>query len=274
MNGDSTTIDRPVLVATHPRSGTHATIDFLRRQFAACRMRPRWGASPHTLYLNLDHVAPTSSPHLSRAEAEQRLSRAAKPIIKTHCRPEFREIAPAEAFGRGLLEQATVLYIVRDGRDVLCSTQMWLWNQTPQARVSISAFLRQESEGRSRVGHWAEHVRAWTRCEKVHVMRYEDLIQRTSQTLSWLEEVLGVRAEWREPLLPSRPRWGGRWGDYLRRIRHDYRSSAIIGRPPGITPPRWRRDFSREDRAFFHEEAGEILMRYGYEESEAWIDPR
>ena len=49
-------IDRPILIASHPRSGTHLTIDFLRRQFSPCSSWKHWGESLDNLYLPLEAI--------------------------------------------------------------------------------------------------------------------------------------------------------------------------------------------------------------------------
>jgi hypothetical protein len=41
--------------------------------------------------------------------------------------------------------------------------------------------------------------------------------------------------------------------------------------PPTERLERWREAFTPEDRAFFHAEAGDLLLALGYETSDRWV---
>ena len=47
-------IGKPILIASHPRSGTHLTIDLLRKQFQECQSYKRLGEPFDRLYLALE----------------------------------------------------------------------------------------------------------------------------------------------------------------------------------------------------------------------------
>src|SRR5450755_924617 len=82
---------RPIIVASHPRCGTHLLIDTLRLNFSECQSRKRVGERLDRLYLNFDDILRDESP-LSCSVAEKILKRAQRPIIKTHAWPTFDRV--------------------------------------------------------------------------------------------------------------------------------------------------------------------------------------
>ena len=141
----------------------------------------------------------------------------------------------------------------------------------PETRCSLSHFLRQQVNGQSRVKSWAEHVRAWMQQPGVHVLGFEELIRTPQDTIACLGAVLDMSPSYAQPLLPRSPKniWQGRW---TRLTRWKPESSAIIGYYGGQKTKKWKQSFSESDRAFFHQEAGDLLMELGYVESDAWVD--
>jgi len=263
---------RPIVVATHPRSGTHLTIDLLRKQFQACQGWLWFGETLHHLYLNLDRLIPGHSPGLSLDRAQGLLQRASRPIIKTHSKPEFaKHEDAAKQFARHVVEAGDVIYVVRDGRDVLCSAHVWRQEYDPSARCSLAKFIRQRIDGKSRVELWADHVAAWTSREKVHVLKFEDIISSTRVVIKDLAERLALDPMWATPHLPEKIEQGGRWADYWRRVTRNFESTAITGRYNGKGPEDWVEVFTERDRLFFEEEAGDTLRAFGYEYDEQWV---
>ena len=262
---------RPVFVVSHQRSGTHLTIDLMRRQFPACRSR-RWpGEYLHYHYLDADLMRAGHRWHLSVARAARLLDRAARPLVKTHSLPGF-DWLPDEA-RRFLLERYVVaerIYVARDGRDVLCSLHLWRQEWDASARCSLSEFLRQENRGVNWVRRWAEHVRCWLAEPEVHVLRYEEVVADPAAAVARIAAWAGLTPVGAEPLLPPRLRgpWHRRW---MRFMTVDAPSTAVLGRYRGRSPAAWREVFTRADRAFFQEQAGDALLALGYEDSEAWI---
>lgn len=251
---------RPVVVASHERSGTHLLIDLLRKQFAACATRKRWGEPMDRLYCSVDAL---SHGTLDAATAKDVLRRAPRPVIKTHGWPDF--FVPGHDFlpddwQAWLRDRADVLYMARDGRAVMCSYYLYM-QYRPEARVPLSAFLRQQHSGMSRVKRWARHVQAWQAAPEAHVVTFERLLRHTSEALSDLEAHLGLEARRTQPLLPARLTsvWHSRFN---RLFATQPESTAIVS---GEDRLRWREAFSPADCAFFHEEAGDVLIDLGYE---------
>lgn len=256
---------KPVVVASHPRSGTHLLIDLLRRQFSECNSW-KWPLERlDRLYLNLDELKGTE--HLVDEEtALHILTRTERPIVKTHAFPDFEigflethEGDIASDWVEWVKNMGTILYMYRDGRDVVCSYQLFRSSFDPDARCDIGTFLRQEDHGLNRVSRWAQHVRQWIRQPNVHPIKFEDVIKDTEDTLKNMENLLGLSAKMKKPLLP-RP-FHSIWESRAARlfgIRPE--STAIIN---GNNKD-WQSVFTPEDESFFEEHAGDLMSKIGY----------
>jgi hypothetical protein len=268
---------RPIIVASHPRSGTHLVLDTLRRQFRDCRSWKWPGERLDRLYFNIDSLLDSSTPSLSEPQAIRILGRARRPLIKTHALPGlanwFRAQQlrpPPPEWLEWLSRHAETCYVLRDGRAVLCSYHQYVRGFDPSAPASLSDFMRQTRDGISRVRAWADHVRAWRAQPQVLVLRFEDLLGQPEATLAMIAERFGMTPRWVTPLTPKRSRnlLEGRVARILS-IRPE--SSAILGGGGGEKPPPWPEAFRPEDRAFFHRETGNLLIELGYETSSDWV---
>ena len=264
---------QPVIVASHPRSGTHLLMDTLRRQFEACRSWKWPGERLDRLYCSVDELNADRG-RLDEKTARRILGRTQRPIVKTHAWPGYQNTFLPEHHGglpsswvRWLDEQGTVFYVYRDGRDVLCSYQLFRQKFDPGAHRSVGEFLRGAEEGINRVRRWARHVRTWRAENGVHPVQFERLIAEPAVVIQELGDVLGQEPKWRTPLLPRSfdTIWKSRWAR-LTQMRPE--STAIINGDK----QNWREDFTPEDRAFFHEEAGDLLRALGYIESAEWVE--
>lgn len=256
-----------MFLATHRRSGTHLSIDLLRRHFSACRARKRWLEGLDSLYLNLDSVNPPLRLPLDRALA--RLARAPRPIVKTHADPDFEDFAaPGRAFAHALLADADVIAVHRDVRDVLASYHHYARSYDSSAARSLSQFIHEKPCGVSRPRAWALQVRRW-REAGAHSIGYEEIVGDPAPTLERLAGLLDLPVEGTLPLLP--PPLGGRWhARWLVAFSRDPEATTVPG--AAGRPQRWREVLSVSDRAFIQQEAGELLIELGYEDSDAWVE--
>jgi hypothetical protein len=260
-------IGRRIVVATHRRSGTHLTLDLLRRQFHACRARKGLGEGLDTLYLNLDRLDGRRRP-LSEEAALERLRRAPRPLVKTHALPCPRPGLHADFLAR-LYADADVYAVVRDGRDVLCSLHAYVRSYDRRAPASLSDFLRERQDGASRVEIWARSVRESLALPGVRHLAYEEIVARPRAVLERLGGELGLEPLYLQPLLPRPLR--SRWASRMERLSRDPGATTI---PAGGPSSSWHRAFSRADRELFQREAGDLLTELGYESSDAWVCER
>jgi hypothetical protein len=242
----------PILIASHRRSGTHLTLDLLRRNFPACRPRMLPLENPHDSYLNLDRFEAGHKVACDEPEALRILGKSARPLLKTHSEPDFTEIDPARrAFLDGLLAKTKTVYVWRDGKKVMCS--MWTWRRVfdASARVPFAEFIRQTDErGRSRVRVWGEHVSAWRAHEGVMVIDFDRIVRDTHALLDELGVFIGESPVVQAPPLPRSNTT--RLQSYLSRLTGNLESTnqhAAGGRPPKPDEV-----FSPEDEAFFERE--------------------
>ena len=257
-------IGKPIIVASHPRSGTHLTIDLLRKQFPACTSYKLPMQPLDRLYLGLEALSAPPAKSISEAQALKILKKSQRPIIKTHASASLSHLSKnKQHWQQWLAQEATMLYIVRDGRSVLCSLHLFMQSYDPTTRCSLSDFLRQTVNGKSRVKRWAHHVEQWSAYPNVHLIKFEDIFKQPRATVAKLSRILELEANYTEPFLP-RPissLWHGRW---IRLTATKPESTAIIGYYKGQKPAKWKAAFNQADHDFFNAEAGNLIRRLGH----------
>ena len=269
----------PIVVATHQRSGTHLVIDFLRKQFKECRGWKWPGEGLSWQFLRMDRLGNPRHPNMP-SKALRILRRAPRTVLKTHYAMGFRhwldtysKMPQIKPFCDVFAGTTRVIYVYRDGRSMICSWHLFQQRNEVSARVPISDFIRQIDTqfGVSRVKAWAMHVDAWLDEPDTVVLAHEEVLKDPRGTITKLGSELGLTPLFKEPLLPKP--WKSRTKRRLSRL-FAFRTEGTthMGRFKGQVPVKWKTGFTREDRAFFHEEAGDLLIRLGYEDSADWID--
>ncbi|MCS3642382.1 sulfotransferase domain-containing protein [Salinibacter ruber] len=258
-------IGRPIVVATHPRSGTHLTIDLLRKQFEECKgWLWFWEPLSH-LYLNLDRLDENTKPGLTLEKAQNILQRADRPIVKTHSTPSLDRFTDRHLeFAEALIRKAEIIYVIRDVRDVLCSAHIWRQEYDPSARCSFSRFIRQKEKNESRVKRWASHVESWTSNSKVNVIRFEDILSSPGKVVEKFSEILGENALRKKPYLPEKAKHRNKLNDYLKRIIEYPESTAILGRYKNKEPKKWKKVSTKNDKKLLKKRASKTLKKFGY----------
>ena len=268
---------RPIVVASHPRSGTHLCIDLLRLNFEPCRSRKAWFERADRLYFSLDafgRADQSFDAHL----AKRILGRTARPIVKTHSLSDLStgglqrspwRIRPELA--DWFRSNASIVYTYRDGREVLRSLYYFMQSFEPVARVPFSQFIRQEIRGMSRARVWAEHTRTWLAHPKALCLSMDQIRRDCAQTLDTIARSLDLPPLRHVPKVPSRCN-----SDIVsrawRRILPEPGSTAIVAYRKNECFGHWRDAFSDPaDREFFHREAGDLLIALGYEKSDRWV---
>jgi Sulfotransferase domain len=96
-------------------------------------------------------------------------------VIKTHDAPEGNEKA---------------IYLIRDGRASMVSYQNYLANYS-----KLSCDLNDVITGSVNFGSWSDHVNAWAPLKRPNtlLLKFEDLIDDTSGTVTKLAEFLGLK---------------------------------------------------------------------------------
>ena len=262
---------RPVVVAGHPRSGTHLLIDTLRLNFPRCASWKRPLERMDRLYLDLSGEGGTIRPEIVRDV----LTRVERPLIKAHALPDFQTEVLVERplqLEPELIDwlrcNATFVYVYRDGREAICSTYAALYRS---GGLSLGDFMLQQQHGMSRPRLWAHHVQAWLEDSRVYALAMRELLRQGAAVFPHIAEKLGFC--WRSGAIPALPPicGPGLLPRLRRRIVRRPRSTAAVAGRPVLD---WRMAFTPADREFFHQEAGQMLIKLGYEDSDLWTDPR
>lgn len=265
-------IDRPIIIASHQRSGTHLTIDLIRRHFPLTNPRLRPLETLHHLYVDLDSFNPGHHNPMTVETALRLLIRVPRPIIKTHtlpsellCKPEFRDIV------HRIYERAQTVNVVRDGRNVMLSLHRFEKPWNPAARVPFPDFIRTLYEGLVRPAYWNHHVSQWQRVHDCLTLRFKDIIKSPLDAIHQLGAFLGMTPVLRDPILP--PNMRNRYEGWLRRLVGNTETTTIPGERPAPDEPRtWKEAFTPEDCAFFRDHAGDRLIELNYESDHAWAN--
>lgn len=154
-------------------------------------------------------------------------------LIKTHQPPQ---------------DDSPVLHMVRDGRQACISYFHYLQDQFPEAQKTLLDIVA----GNDHCSHWSRHYLEWAGQAHRLEVRYEDLIEPSTEQLKKMASFLNYNGEvksWENPF------------DDLRELKpHIFRE----GRNERIYPPEW--DESVE--LLFQRLHGELNQALGYVENE------
>ena len=155
---------RPIVVLSHPRSGTHLMIDGLRHFFRETRLKQRFNQPVHDLYLNLDRLD-DSHPYAAKPEVFRRRFATAtqRVIVKSHCTVEVDQVGPSyRGLAQAVFDAADLVCVVRDVRPVLASYMALRPLKFPDSPTNLHDFLRSRLDADLMPAEgWAHHVRGW-----------------------------------------------------------------------------------------------------------------
>lgn len=169
--------------------------------------------------------------------------------------------------------EAKVIHIIRDGRDAAVSALHHSRNfgsgnpapkQTGESRFSKNQLRKLAADWRDRVGRTVEEGPTLLG-ENYREVRYEDLLKRPEVELRLLIEFLGA-AVYPETL--SRCVAATSF-EKLSRGRERGQEDATSFFRKGVAGD-WKNTFTDQDRETFKREAGELLVKLGYEEDDGW----
>jgi hypothetical protein len=243
--------ERPVFVVGSPRSGT----SFMARSL---------GRVPG--FVDLGEVAPLKASiaelsTLPEEEAGRRLRQTLERVRLLGLVRNLRAVeqTPEATFVLGpalrAYPQATVLHMIRDGRDVACSLLEKGW-------------LRDESSGADDVGApYGGHARPWVEPERVE--EFEGVSEARRAGWAWRRHLTAARTaapdalEVRYEELAADPRAVA--ARIAERIDADPEALAeALGAMHAESVGRWRKDLTAEQLAEVEAEAGPLLRELGY----------
>lgn len=250
-----------ILVVSHRHSGTHWMIDSLRSNFLDVEYQ----------FYNLDEISRNHQHYIPVSEFTKKISKASRRLIlKSHMTAQLTPFGSSEReFVKELLKSNKVIYVYRDGRDVLVSLYYYMLkfrNDLPQ----FSDFIRMKNDfdcyysSMNRIEYWKEHVVGWISKSDLDIIMvsyeqlhsdYEDMIRKLSDFLSLPLKSNGIdRIELKK------------YGIFRRALKRllptSARSSAILPRK-GIVGD-WKNYFSECDLELFKQTAGDLMKELGY----------
>ncbi len=261
----------PVLIASHPRSGTHLVIDLLRRQFSCTRNWRWWGLPLDHLYLNLERLG-SSNRSFSDALARQIVNRPQRALMKTHFEADFsgswvaEESLPLDQTWLDLVAQSKIIYVVRHPLDVMCSYHQFLSAIDPDvAGMPLMTFMESThwTGETDRLGWWVQHVTGWEALSGVTVLRYEDIVKRTVDALSEISEDIGETSIDRKPRLPPKI-------TSITRTRMDRlfslspKSTGIVANRASFPAVKWQDVLEDAQKEKIETRLAPMLDRFGY----------
>ncbi|ADE35621.1 sulfotransferase domain-containing protein [Methanohalophilus mahii] len=251
----------PIVIISHRRSGTHWSIDTIRNNLVGVGSE----------YYNLDRIQKKNKYHLSIDEFMGNVEKCnGIPVLKSHMASDFTPFSGDEKqFVQDLLANSKIIYIYRDGRDVLTSLYYYMAKFEPNL-PSFSQFLKMKENFNStyvnlnRVEYWNEHVSGWTKNDDFDVctISYEDLFYRYNKTVHILADFLNI------PIAPD----GVRKVDLQKPnlIEKIMNKMNVYSLPSSAIAPRkgvvgdWMNCFSEEDLDFFNSIATELMVELNY----------
>lgn len=296
-----------ILVATHPRSGTHLGIDSLCLNLRNVYFGLVRGQYPSLERLVLDH----DRTYTKEWEAYVFGKPATTKIFKTHFMPdEIRKMMEGEVFSREdlrivshIMDSSRVIYVYRDGRDTLVSWYHYMLKKGGglptdlPSRIqacSFPEFMRMPNRyipvfreikpiDKNRAVYWSSHVESWLNQRPCHVS-FEELRKFPSETIHKIARKLGLSEQVLPTIEPPRliteddgRSLPARLLQHWRRIRtkQHHKRRGVDCYPPA--PPfarsggsdNWTNYFTEEDLAFFNRHAGQTMQRLGYTDNPA-----
>lgn len=256
-----------VVIATHRRSGMQWVIDALRRN------------SPdiNATYMALEQIETNDDAAIPLASfRRQLLDLDGNVLINVHELPSADNWTGLDKrlFVRTILRNSPIIYVHRDGRDVLVSLYYYMKSISETVRnQSFSHFLRGEVKqagfegGMSRPGYWAHHVNSWLARENLLAVAYRDLETNYDATVRRMAAFLDIQLHPRlQPVNALSQNEGeGKIDAVLGRIGFLLRRTSRSDHPRVGKSGDWRHVFDKDDRKFFLKEAGDTLRKLGYE---------
>lgn len=234
---------RPILVASHPRSGTHLLIDLIRRHFQETRVWKRPCSSLDRTYINVERT--TSDRRQFYPEDCAKIVRSSRcTIIKTHYLCDYsetwaeHETADLRPDICGLLEAAYPIYVYRNPISVMSSYREFLAaSNTALSQVELSEFAEMAhwNQKDSNIQWWGRHVSGWLARPNILALKFEDILANPLNAIHKVAVHCGLEPEISDPLLPAQTKsiWKGR----LDRLLPGHPKSTAINSKTKLSRP-------------------------------------
>lgn len=244
-----------VVIISHPRSGTHLTIDLIRRNFPTASSSKPLFAPLDALYVSLDALLIEMPEHPGACRAAYGMFSHRYPIIKTHwLDPDFSNLrSRMSRFADWIDTKAKKIYVVRQPERVLSSLFVFEGLDASETLADRDAWLLEKA------AYWANHVECWTERNDITTFRFEDLIAHPIAAIERMSSTLGLEPIKLESPLPSPTCTLGR--NRLLRFSTRPTSTEVLSLSK---PPELAAVFSEEALTRFNEVVRPMCERFRY----------
>ena len=265
-----------VIVASHRRSGTHLLIDTIVSNISG------YITDAGRNHLVLDHLTSRVEQQVSLEDFMIFLEQKPR-VIKTHSHADitsfFENSKSIVKYVESLFSDSRVIYVYRDGRDVLTSLYFYMRRFSPTVQnKTLSEFIRMSndvdvgtcSEKFDRIDFWKFHVESWLEQNSILLISYEQLITAFNQTLRKISDFLNqpIKDKIKDVRMQPGPA-----------NRFVYRAQKLFSRIAPVwykgvkrsevcfrkgKPEDWRNYFTDSDLQYFCCKAGDLVKKLGY----------
>ena len=183
-----------VFIISHRRSGTHFTIDLIRNNFRKY----------YSNYVNIDRLNSRHKKTIGLESFKKQFNESNK-IIKSHMHSDMESFFEGRKcvvdFVQDLMRKSKVIYVYRDGRDVLVSLYNYVQSFSISAReTKFADFIRLKSNyenelrgtRRDRVEYWRYHVEGWLGQYNIQFISFENLLNDYIKTVKKIADFLDM----------------------------------------------------------------------------------
>jgi len=234
---------KTILISSHRRSGTHWVIDLIRKNFIQVNKK----------FENIDRLLPSHEENLSIEEIENIInSSEQKMILKTHMTAilsPFERNSPEFLYVKSILEKSKIIYVLRDGRDVLVSLYYYLNTYRKDIQGEFSNFLITLNDfdwifgNLNRIEYWKLHIEGWKNVNNILVVTYEEIAENSLNVLFRISNFLGINLKTDIKNIPLKKSFYWR---ILKKLFSQLVNSSSINPRKGQVGD-WKNHFSEKD---------------------------
>ena len=262
---DITKDKTPIIITSHPRSGTHLTIDLIRRQFPETRIKKKWRSNSSSfLSIGSFNVRNATLRLKEEEKALKLISSCRYPIIKLHTYAWYGIEKNFPHWIKWMKEKGKIIFVARDIRSVMPSMHLYEQSFNPNSRRSVKKFIRQPYLGKeNRIAYWNQQMINWYKPSACLVLNFEKIIHSPELAINKISNYIGLTPTIQTPLLPKKVNsiWHAR---FQRLFSTNPSSTAIVGYYKGQKTKKWMELFDKEDLEFIYRNGEEGLKLLDY----------
>lgn len=272
-----------IIVVSHRRSGTHLTIDSITNNFEVYSKNPNIGN------VTLNHLTSrvNKQKYITIEQFENNIE-SSPCVIKTHSHSDldsyFGDSIQLANYVKDLFSRSKVIYVYRDGRDVLVSLYFYMQSYDPRIKkISFSEFIRMDNGFDhktyagvlSRTAYWKFHVESWINARDVLLISFDDIVRQYDETIikiaGFIDQPVNKRIKDLRMVKANSGSFGKLLKDaqdalipvrFQKRLRSRFKrlKRSSVSFREGRSKD-WQNYFTEEDLSYFNKQAGDLRER-------------